>query len=247
MKRVENIVRLARLMARVGRFLWRRKRLTLALAVALLIVATAHGKRQRVLLPQPGGLGYRRPGGAADHAGREPEAVQLPVQLPPAKHSTTERYAMTTMTLETTASVRRLEELVDRLLAALLGDDALADAAAASLTKTVHEARRLRQSGDLGGALAALADVDPRQATDAQLRWLYAEWLDIARRRFAGSDAMLYSPATGKAAVMMEGDDGTLETAAALGMRWPVGKVVSKRSLRGLKSLHKRIGGESWS
>ena len=154
---------------------------------------------------------------------------------------------MTTMTLETTASVRRLEELVDRLLAAVLGDGALTETRTASLTRTVHEARRLRQSGDLDGALAALADVDPRQATDAQLRWLYAEWLDIARRRFVGEKAALYSPDTGKAAALVPtGDGNTLEVAAVLGMRWPVGKLVSKRSLRGLKSLHKQ-GGASWS
>ena len=84
---------------------------------------------------------------------------------------------MTTMTLETTlettASVRRLEELVDRLLAALLGNGAAtAETSAPGLARTVHEARRLRQSGDLDGALAALAVVETRQATDGQLRWL---------------------------------------------------------------------------
>ncbi len=155
---------------------------------------------------------------------------------------------MTTMTLETTTATGRptLEELVDRLLTALLGNDALAETAAVSLVKTVHKARRLRQSGDLGSALAALGDVDTRQATDAQLRWLYAEWLDIARRRFSGAKALLYSPATGTAAALLEREDGTLEVAAVLGMRWPVGKLVSRRSLRGLKSLHKQ-GGASWS
>lgn len=148
---------------------------------------------------------------------------------------------MTTMTLETAASTRRLEELVDRLLAALLGDDALAEAATVSLARTVHEARRLRQSGELDGALATLAEVDTRQAGDPQLRWLYAEWLDITRRRFVGEGAMLYSPETGKAAALVPtGDDNaTLEVAAVLGMCWPVGKVVSRRSLRGLKLLAK--------
>lgn len=148
---------------------------------------------------------------------------------------------MTTMILETAASTRRLEGLVDRLLAALLGDAALADPATVSLARAVHEARRLRQSRDLDGALATLADVDPRQPSDAQLRWLYAEWLDIARRRFTGADAMLYSPATGRAAALVPtGDDNaTLEVAAVLGMRWPAGKVVSRRSLRGLKPLAK--------
>ena len=157
---------------------------------------------------------------------------------------------MTTMTLEATASAGRhtLEELVDRLLAALLGNDALADTASVGLVKTVHEARRLRQSGDLDGALAALADVDTRQADDVQLRWLYAEWLDIARRRFADANAMLYSPATGQAAALVPTGDNnaTLEVAAVLGMRWPVGKLVSRRSLRGLRALQKQ-GGASWS
>ena len=155
---------------------------------------------------------------------------------------------MTTMTIETTESTRRLEELVDRLLAALLGDDAATTGTAtASLVGTIHFARWLRQTGDLDAALATLADVDARRATDPQLRWLYAEWLDLARRRFAGHNAVLYSPTTGRAAALVPtgGDNATLEVAAALGMRWPVGKVVSRRSLRGLKPLAK--GGESWS
>ena len=85
-------------------------------------------------------------------------------------------------------------------------------------------------------------------ATDAQIRWLYAEWLDIARRRFDGDNAMLYSPATGSAAALVPANNdynATLEVAAVLGMRWPVGKQVSRRSLRGLKSLAK--GGAAWS
>ena len=163
---------------------------------------------------------------------------------------------MTTMTLETTASVRRLEELVDRLLAALLGDGHEPDsdsAPNARLVRSVHEARRLRQSADLDGALSVLAEVDATGATDAQMRWLYAEWLDIARRRLAGAQTLLYSPCTGKAAALVPStvDDATLEIAAVLGMRWPVGKVVSKRTLRGLRPLHNRNnsnnkGGESW-
>ena len=151
---------------------------------------------------------------------------------------------MTTTTLETTASVRRLEELVDRLLAALLGDDALAaGTSAASLVRTVHEVRRLRQSGDLDTALEAFNGVDTAEASDSELRWLYAEWLDIARRRFAGSDALLYSPATGRAAALVPtgGDNATLEVVSVLGMRWPVGKLVSRRSLRGLRALAKGV------
>ena len=150
---------------------------------------------------------------------------------------------MTTITLDFPASTGSLEELVDRLLAALFTEPAPTP----NLVKAVHEARRLRQSGDLEGALAAMADVDDSSATDSQLRWLYAEWLDIARRRFAGSGALLYSPGTGRAAALgpTSEDGGTLEVAAVLGMRWPVGKLVSRRSLRGLKPLAK--GGASWS
>ena len=156
---------------------------------------------------------------------------------------------MTTITLESPSSTGRLEELVDRLLAALFRDETDQAKPALSPVKVVHEARRRRQSGDLDGALAAFKGVDTATASDCQLRWLYAEWLDIARRRFAGGDAVLYSPSTGKAAALVPAteDGATLEVAAVLGMRWLVGKVASRRSLRGLKPLHKNNGGESWS
>ena len=154
---------------------------------------------------------------------------------------------MTTITLESPSSTGRLEELVDRLLAALFPPESEPSETAPTLVRTVHEARRLRQAGDLDGALAALAEADAANASDERLRWLYAEWLDIARRRFAGENAALYSPATGRAAVLIStgGDGSTLAVAAVLGMRWPVGKTVSRRSLRGLKPLAK--GGASWS
>ena len=154
---------------------------------------------------------------------------------------------MTPTTLESPSTTGRLEELVDRLLVALFRDEPEQAESTQSLARTVHEGRWLRQAGDLGGALAALAGVDPANATESQLRWLYAEWLDIARRRFAGGQALLYSPGTGRGAVLVEhgGDGAALEVAAVLGMRWPVGKMISRRSLRGLKSLGK--GGASWS
>ena len=154
---------------------------------------------------------------------------------------------MTTMTMDYTGQ-GRLEELVDRLLSAVLGDGTEPDTDSAptpSLARSVHEAQRFRQADDLDGALAMLAEVDTTQATDGQLRWLYAEWLDIARRRFDGDKAVLYSPATGRAAALVEREDGSLATVAVLGMHWPAGKTVSRRSLRGLKPLAK--GGASWS
>ena len=153
---------------------------------------------------------------------------------------------MTTITLESPATTGRLEELVDSLLAALFPPEPEPLEVTPNLVKTVHDARRLRQSGDLDGALAAFNGVDATNASDSQLRRLYGEWLDIARRRFTGDNAALYSPATGKAAVLVPTGDGdaTLQTVAVLGIRWPVGKTVSRRSLRGLKPLAK--GGESW-
>ena len=146
---------------------------------------------------------------------------------------------MTTMTMETIESTRRLEELVDRLLATLLGG---APEPAPGLVRTVHNARRLRQSGDLDGALEALNGADVARASDSELRWLYCEWLDIARRRFPGEAALLYGPATARAAVLTPGGgDGTLAVAAVLGLRWPVGKLVSRRCLRGLRPLAKGV------
>ena len=154
---------------------------------------------------------------------------------------------MTTITLESPSPAGRLEELVDRLLAALFPPEPELSETAPNLVRTVHDARRLRQSGDLEGALAAFNGVATADAPDSQLRRLYGEWLDIARRRFAGDNAALYSPATGRAAVLVPTSDGdaTLRAVAVLGMRWPDGKQVSRRSLRGLKPLAK--GGASWS
>ena len=86
---------------------------------------------------------------------------------------------MTTITLDTPTPTGTLEELVDRLLAALLREAPKQPEPSPSLAKTVHEARRRRQTGDPDGALAALAGVDTANVAEAQLRWLYAEWLDI--------------------------------------------------------------------
>ena len=154
---------------------------------------------------------------------------------------------MTTITLDNPISGGRLEELVDRLLAGLFREEPEQETAAPSLIRTVHEGRRLRQAGDLDGALTVFKGVDTTGDPDSELRWFYSEWLDIARRRFAGENAALYSPDTGQAAVLVPTGygDATLRVVAVLGMRWPVGKTVSRRSLRGLKALAK--GGGSWS
>ena len=82
---------------------------------------------------------------------------------------------MTTTALNNSTPAGRLEELVDRLLAPLFRDK---PEPVQNLDRTVHEARRRRQSGDLDGALAVFAGADLTNATDGQARWLYAEWLD---------------------------------------------------------------------
>ena len=135
---------------------------------------------------------------------------------------------------------RSLEELVDRLMAALFSEQpqTAPQTETPSVAKSVHEARRLRQAGDVDGALAVLAGVDTTKAEPHQARWAYAEWTDLVRRRFGDRDTLVYSQGTGRAAALVPtGDGGTLEVAAVLGMRWRGGKLVSRRSLRGLRPL----------
>ncbi len=133
---------------------------------------------------------------------------------------------------------RSLEELVDRVFEALLG--AAPATEEQTIARRVHEARRLRQQGDLDGALAVLASADLKQASEQEARWTFAEWLDLARRRYADrEDALVYSPGTGRAAVLAPHPGGALEALAVLGMRWEAGKLVSRRSLRGLRPLAK--------
>ena len=145
---------------------------------------------------------------------------------------------------------RSLEELVDQLMAALFKEEPQTEQATETLSvaKSVHEARRLRQAGDpvsstgqaVDGALAVLADTDTTKAEPHQARWAYAEWTDLVKRRFGDRDVMVYSQDTGRAAALVPaGNGGTLEVAAVLGMRWRPGKVVSERSLRGLRPLAK--------
>ena len=131
---------------------------------------------------------------------------------------------------------RSLEELVDQLLAAMgLTDEP--ETAEPSAVRSIHEARRLRQAGQVDTALAVLAGVDSAKAAPREARWAFAEWKQLVRRRFGGLGALVYSQGTGRAAAVVPRDDGALEVAAVLGMRWRPGKVVSRRSLRGLRPL----------
>ena len=113
-----------------------------------------------------------------------------------------------------------------------------AQAKTPSMARSVHETRRMRQAGDLDGALAVFAGADTARAESREARWAYAEWTALVRRRFGDRDALVYSQGTGKAAALVPRDDGSLEVAAVLGMRWQAGKVVSRRSLRGLRPLN---------
>ena len=132
---------------------------------------------------------------------------------------------------------RSLEELVDRLMDALF--TANTETAEGSATRSIHEARRLRQAGDVDGGLAILAGMDMGKAETREARWAFSEWKQMVKRRFGGRGAMLYSQGAGRAAALVpRGDGGTLAVAAVLGMRWRSGKVVSGRSLRGLRPLN---------
>ena len=160
---------------------------------------------------------------------------------------TTATLATGNRTMETAGRPRRsLEELVDRLMAALFKEVQPATARTAtptatepqSVVRSVHEARRLRQAGDLAGALAVLGGVDTGRAERHEARWAFAEWTQLVKRRFGDRDVLVYSQGAGQAAALVPtGNGGTLEVAAVLGMRWPPGKVVSERSLRGLRPL----------
>ena len=134
---------------------------------------------------------------------------------------------------------RSLEELVDQVFAAMgFADESETTAVEQSATRSIHEARRLRQAGDVDAALGALGSVDAGKATPREARWAFSEWSQLVKRRFGG-DTLVYSQATGRAAALVpHGDGGTLEVAAVLGMRWRPGKLVSERSLRGLRPLN---------
>ena len=161
---------------------------------------------------------------------------------------TTATVAIGNRTMDAVDGPRRsLEELVDQLFAAMGFRDeepttatqtASTETAEPSAVRSIHEARRLRQAGDVDAALAVLAGVDAAKATTREARWVFGEWTQLVKRRFGDRDALVYSQGTGRAAALVPtGDGGTLEVAAVLGMRWRPGKVVSGRSLRGLRPL----------
>ena len=137
-------------------------------------------------------------------------------------------------TAEMTRPRRSLEELVDRLIEALFREETEPEEPSAA--RSIHEARRLRQAGEVDTALAVLADLDVARAETNQARWAFSEWKQLVKRRSGDRDVLVYSQGTGRAAALVPlGDGGALEVVAVLGMRWKTGKVVSARSLRGLR------------
>ena len=139
-------------------------------------------------------------------------------------------------TVDTEQPRHSLEELVDRLFEALFKEET--ETAEPSAARSIHEARRVRQAGNLDGALEVLAGMDMVKAETNQARWAHAEWKDLVRRRFGDRDVVVYSQGTGRAAALVPQNDGVLEVVAVLGMKWRPGKVVSERSLRGLRPLN---------
>ena len=146
---------------------------------------------------------------------------------------------MTTTTAIGTQGTTSLEEMVGRLVDALRWE--LARAQGPGLAHAIHEARRLWKSGEVDGALAALANADTARTTEAEACWAHSEWVGLVQRKFGDAGVLVYSPATGRAARShrIPKADGVLQVVAVLGMRWQPGKLVSRRSLRGLWSLTK--------
>ena len=132
---------------------------------------------------------------------------------------------------------RSLEELVDRLIETLFRKET--EPEEPSVARSIHEARRMRQAEDVDTALAVLVWVDMAKAAPKEARWAFAEWKQLVKRRFGERGAVVYSQGAGRAAALVPNGNGALEVVAVLGMRWRPGRLVSARSLRGLRPLGK--------
>ena len=150
---------------------------------------------------------------------------------------------------------RSLEELVDRLMDALTfreepdsrvktGYPGVDASKGHTVVRAIHEARRLRQAADLDGALDVLSGAEMTPDDPHLARWTHSEWKQLVKRRFGHRSVLVYNQGTGRSAALATRHGGMLEVVAALGMRWRPGKIVSRRSLRGLRPL---TGGASWS
>ena len=191
---------------------------------------------------------------------REEPATAAANSLGGAMPVSTSRSQTMTQTMRTAIGPRRsLGELVDRVMAALTfreepaspvgSDTAEVDVVDTSkghsVVRAIHEARRLRQTANLDGALEVLAGADMTPADPNLARWTHSEWKQLVKRQFGHRSVLVYNQGTGRAAALAPlAEGGMLEVVAALGMRWRPGKIVSRRSLRGLRPL---TGGASWA
>ena len=132
---------------------------------------------------------------------------------------------------------------MDRLIEAILASNRETATNTDRGSRSVHDARRAGgRPATWTGSLAIFTGVDTAQADAREVRWAHAEWLDLVKRRFGEKELATYSQGAGRAAALFPNDDGTLEVPGGqLGMRWQPGKILSRRSLRGLRT----IGGES--
>ena len=86
---------------------------------------------------------------------------------------------------------RSLEDLVDQLIAAMFKEEepraatqtASVETVEPSAVRSIHEARRLRQAGDVDAALAVLADVETAKAASREARWAFGEWKQLVKRQ----------------------------------------------------------------
>ena len=140
---------------------------------------------------------------------------------------------------------RSLEELVNRIMATLtfrVEPEPASVAASTGLVRDIHRTRRHRQEGDLDGALDALAGAVPTSAAPQHARWAFSEWRQLVSKRFGHRDPFVYSQEMGRASALVPRSNDLLEVVAVLGMSWRPGKLVSRRSLRGLRSPMSSMG-----
>ena len=149
---------------------------------------------------------------------------------------------------------RSLEELVDQLMAAMFPARPAAvvveatvaetetptETAPQSVARSVHEARRLRQAGDVDGALAVLGGADMAEAESHEARWAFSEWKQLVKRRFGGRMTP-WSTARERAGPPRwrpRATAGRLRSSRSWECAGEPGKLVSGRSLRGLRPLN---------
>ena len=111
---------------------------------------------------------------------------------------------------------RSLEELVDRVMAAIFPAQP-ETGETPGVARSVHEARRLRQTGDVDDALAVLAGMDTAKAEKHEARWAFSEWRQLVKRRFGDRDALVYSQGAGQAAALVPHGDGRLRSRRSWG------------------------------